>query len=126
MFDLADCGVREFLDLFFGGVELVLGDGALFLHFFGRVDSVAACRSDANARFFRHLFDAFHEVAASLFRERGDREADELSVGGRVDPEFGLFDGSFDVLGGAAVEGLDDDQASFWGGDECQLFELHH
>ena len=61
-----------------------------FCAFLERVDAFAARGADAHARFLGHLLDAFHEVLAPLFAERGDRQADDLAIDGGIDADLAI------------------------------------
>lgn len=67
----------------------------------------------AHAGFFRLGFDKLHEVLAAFFREGGNGQADGAAFHQRVEVQLAFIDGAADVMDGARVKGLDEDEAGF-------------
>src|SRR5579864_2548060 len=93
------------------GGDLVLAHMALLLDAAQVVDLVATDVAHRDARLLGLAMDDLDQVLAALLGELRDRDADQLSVVARVEPEVTLLNRLLDGAERGAVVGLDDQHA---------------
>ena len=96
--DLLDRVVGQLLHLMLEPLALVLADLVLLLVLLEMIHPVAADVADRDARLLGILADELGELLAALLGQLGDRQADHLAVGDRVEAEAGRADRLFDRL----------------------------
>src|SRR3569623_1150558 len=90
--DLSDVFVGQILDRLLALLALVLGDLLPLLRLLHHLHRVAPRGPHGHARLLGLLVDALREVPAALLRQRRDRQAHELAIGDRVDPQIARAD----------------------------------
>ena len=90
--DLLDRVVGQLLHFVLEALALVLADLVLLLVGLEVIHPVAADVADRDPRLLGILADELGQLLAALLGQLGDRQADHLAVGDRVEPETGRAD----------------------------------
>ena len=105
---------------------VVFGDLVVLEQLLQPVVGVAAHLADAVAPLFGVLVHQLRQLLAPLLGQRGNRNADHLAVGGRIQAEVGAADGAFDRGDQRRIERLRDDHRRFGNRQRRHLIERHH
>ena len=89
---MRDVLVGDLLDLVEAAPLVVFGDLVVLQQLLQLVVGVAAHLADAVAAFLGVLVHELRQLLAALLGQRGNRDADDLAVVGRVQPEVGAAD----------------------------------
>src|SRR4051794_14162969 len=120
---LGDALVGDLLQLGLGAALLVLADLALLAQLAQVVHDVAADVADLDPALLRDVVRDLDELLAALLGQRRDRQADEVAVVRRVEPQVGVADRLLDRLDRARIEGLHREQLRLGRVDRRQLLE---
>ena len=115
--------VGELLDMLLGPVLLVAADLSLVDELLEVVHDVAADVPDRDLALLGHVADDLDELLAPLLRQLGDRQADQLAVVRRGQPEVGLLDRPLDLRDRVRVERLDRQHSRLGRVDRRELLE---
>ena len=123
--DLPDRVVGQLLDLMLQPLALVLADLVLLLVGLEVIHAVAADVADRDPRFLRILADELGQLLAALLGQLGDRQADHLAVGDRIEAETGGADRLFNRADVRAVPHLHRQHPRFGGRHGRHLVQRH-
>src|SRR5262245_61252153 len=121
--DLLRVPVRQLLDALLRPVLLVLAYLAFVDELLEVVHDVAAHVADGHTPVLGHLPDHPDELLAPLLGPLRDRQADQLAVVRRRQPEVGLLDRTLDRTERVRVERLDRQQARLRCADRRELLQ---
>ena len=124
--DLGDELVGRLLHLVGVALAVILADGAVLLELLEQVETVAAHVADRDLRLFGVFVRDLHHFLAALLVHLGDAQADDLTLGLRVEAEIGFADRLLDGRDHAAVPDLDAEQARLRHVDGGNLRDRHH
>ena len=115
----------DFLEVGFGVLLHVFGQAVLdsLLQFF---DAVAACVANGHLGFLAFLITLLGEVAATLFGEGRDAQADDFAVVFRHDSYVGIDDGLFDMVEHRLIPGFDGNGTRIGRSDCGHIVDGHH
>ena len=121
--DVFDLVVGEFLEFGFSTMEVVLGDLVVALQAADMVMAVAADVAYGDAGVLNAFSYLLGYFASTLLCELGDCQADDGAVVAGIEADVRFEDGLFDGADGAAIPGLNDDEAGLRGTDGGGLVE---
>ena len=94
------------IDLFFARLEVIFGDGFIFLLFFELFVCFPSYVPDANFCLLAGVFCLCDELISSFAAECGDIEPNYLAIYNRCDAEVAIFNRLFYLFDGSGVERL--------------------
>src|SRR2546428_9545278 len=121
--DQPDVAVGDLLDLLATAPGLIRRDLLLLLERLDPIDLLTPDVADRHVGPLGIAFDESRVFAAPLFVQWRNRDADQLAVVARVQPQFGLLNRSFDRADDGPIPGLDDDHPRLRGGDGGELVQ---
>src|ERR1041385_3724918 len=119
---LSQVVVVQLLDVFFRVLLLVIGD---VLGLLDPADRLGARVPHGHAAFLGRLVHDLHQLAAPLFGEGGQRDADDVAVVRWGETQIGREDRFFDRLEQPLVPGLDGQELRLGGGHARDLGKRH-
>src|SRR6478609_5527954 len=112
---------HDLFDFLFGAFDLVLTGTAAVFYFSEHVERLVAGLAHAHFTLLAVLLGELHQVLAALFAERRDRNANQVPVDLRIEPQIRLAQGLFRGLDLGFVPRLDREQARLGHADRGHL-----